>query len=61
MPGGDTDERFALFAVPYDVADPSIVRLTAEDEVGNVAEASFLDQFFPRPLSRDTIRVSDGR
>jgi murein DD-endopeptidase MepM/ murein hydrolase activator NlpD len=60
LPGGDADERFALFAVPYDVADASIVRLTAEDEVGNVAEASFLDQFFPRPLNRDTIRVSDG-
>lgn len=57
--GGDKQLRFALFAVPYDMADPSGVRLVAVDEVGNQAEASFIDQFKPRPLTTDTIEVSD--
>ncbi len=59
MPGGDKQQRFALFAVPYDMTDPAGVRLVAVDEVGNQAEAGFIDQFKPRPLTTDTIEVSD--
>lgn len=59
LPGGGGAERFALFAVPYDVDDPSAVRLVAEDEVGNRAERRFVDRFFARPLGTDTIRLDD--
>ncbi|HEY2291673.1 MAG TPA: M23 family metallopeptidase [Thermoanaerobaculia bacterium] len=60
MPGNDKQMRFALFAVPYDMTDTSRVHLIAEDEVGNRAEASFIDKFTPRPITTDTIQVTDA-
>jgi murein DD-endopeptidase MepM/ murein hydrolase activator NlpD len=60
LPGGGKDERFALFAVPYDLGEASQVRLVAEDEVGNAARASFIDKFFAKPLRRDTIPLDDA-
>jgi murein DD-endopeptidase MepM/ murein hydrolase activator NlpD len=60
LPGGGAQDRFALFAVPYDVGDASSVRLTAEDEVGNSASATMIDKFFPSPLRRDTIPLDDA-
>lgn len=59
LPGGAAQDRFALFAVPYDVADASQVRLVASDEVGNQAEARFVEQFFPKPPRTDTIVLKD--
>lgn len=59
MPGNDKQLRFAFFAVPYDMDDASKVRLVAEDEVGNRAEAGFIDKFTPRPIKTDTIEVND--
>jgi murein DD-endopeptidase MepM/ murein hydrolase activator NlpD len=59
MPGPDQQLRFAFFAVPYDKTDASGVRLVAEDEVGNRAEAGFIDKFMPRPMTTDTILVTD--
>ena len=44
LPGGAAGERFALFAVPYDLADPNRVKLVAVDDVGNRAEAAFIDR-----------------
>ncbi|HEY0781168.1 MAG TPA: hypothetical protein VGE98_01835, partial [Thermoanaerobaculia bacterium] len=58
--GGDPQERFALFAVPYDMGDSTKVKLVAIDEVGNRAEASFLDKFTPKPVHTDTIQVNDA-
>jgi hypothetical protein len=59
LPGSEDGAQFALFAVPYDTDEGSGVRLVALDEVDNRAEASFIDKFFPVPLHRDTIPVSD--
>ncbi|HEX7185515.1 MAG TPA: M23 family metallopeptidase [Thermoanaerobaculia bacterium] len=59
MPGNDKQMRFALFAIPYDMTDASRIRLIAIDDVGNRAEAAFIDKFTPRPLKTDTIEVSD--
>jgi len=59
LPGGDPQLRFAFFAVPYDKTDASAVRLIAEDEVGNRAEVALIDKFTPRPMSTDTIQVTD--
>lgn len=58
LPGSSSGEMFALFAVPYDMADVADVRLFAEDEVENRAEMPFVDQFTPRPYATDDIRVS---
>jgi murein DD-endopeptidase MepM/ murein hydrolase activator NlpD len=60
MPGNDKQMRFAFYAIPYDTSDPSGVRLTAEDEVGNRAEANIVDKFTPRPMTTDTIQVTDA-
>ncbi len=59
LPGGSPDQRFTLFAVPYDLDDPSRVRLVAEDDVGNRATAAFIDRFFPKAFSTDDIQVGD--
>jgi murein DD-endopeptidase MepM/ murein hydrolase activator NlpD len=60
MPGSDPRQRFALFGIPYDLTDPSKIRLVAEDQVGNRAEASFVDRFDPRPIHKDTIQIDDA-
>ena len=61
LPGSnDKQMHFALFAVPYDLADPSKVHLVAEDEVGNRAEVGVVDKFTPRPIHTDTIQVTDA-
>ncbi len=60
LPGGGPQDRFALFAVPYDLGEASGVRLYAEDEVGNAASVSFIAKFFPKPLRRDTIPLDDA-
>ena len=60
LPGGGPQDRFVLFAVPYDVGDASQVKLIAEDDVGNATSTSMIDKFFPRPLRRDTIPLDDA-
>ncbi len=61
LPGAaDRQTRFALFAVPYDLASVEGVRLVATDEVGNESTQSFIDQFKPRPIHTDTIEVNDA-
>ena len=60
LPGGGPQDRFALFAVPYDLGDVARVTLIAQDDVGNEAHARFVDKFFARPLRRDTIPLDDA-
>lgn len=59
LPGGG-GERFTLFGVPWDLADQAAVRLVAEDEAGNLAEAAFVDRFFPQLPTQDTIELQDA-
>lgn len=59
LPGGGEGDRFAFFAVPYDLADDSKVRLVAADDVGNEVAMPFIAQFTPRPFANDTIEVTD--
>lgn len=60
LPKGGKNDRFALFAMPYDMDDPSGLRLVAEDELGNKAvRTSFIHKFIPRPLGRDTIGLNE--
>ncbi len=60
LPGGGKQDRFALFAVPYDMSDVSGVKLVAQDDVGNEAEASFIDKFFPQPTPSETLTLTDA-
>jgi murein DD-endopeptidase MepM/ murein hydrolase activator NlpD len=60
LPGGGQRDRFALFAVPYDMDDASSVRVVAEDDAGNASQVRFVDRFFARPLRRDTILLDDA-
>lgn len=59
LPGGEPNERFALFAAPYDLDDGSRIALTAEDAAGNVARLAFVDRFTPKPYQTGTIQLSD--
>lgn len=59
LPGGGEHQRFALFAAPYDLSDPDLIRLVARDDVGNEARVAFIDRFNPRPFHTDTIRIND--
>jgi murein DD-endopeptidase MepM/ murein hydrolase activator NlpD len=61
LPGAPADTHFALFAVPYDMGDPSPVRLVAYDDLGNRAEAGgFIEEFFAKPMKKDTIELTDA-
>ncbi|HUF79136.1 MAG TPA: M23 family metallopeptidase [Thermoanaerobaculia bacterium] len=60
LPGGQAGDRFALFGVPWDLDDPSRIRLVAADPIGNEAEVAFVDQWFPRPPRAATIELSDA-
>jgi len=59
LPGSSPGTSFALFAVPYDLSDPSAVKLVASDDAGNEAELAILDRFFPQPPRADTIRLDE--
>ncbi len=58
LPGGGKQDRFAFFAVPYDMAEPN-VRLVAEDAAGNSAEMGFVDKFTPKPFKSDNLEIND--
>ena len=60
LPGGGVRDRFVLFGVPYDSADPSTFRLVARDDLGNEARVPFLGKIEPSPLNSSTIRLSDS-
>ncbi len=60
LPGGQANERFALFGVPFDLDDVASIRLIAVDEVENQASIAFVDRFHRKPFREDEIRVSDG-
>ncbi len=52
--------HFALYGVPFDHGSDRDLRLFAEDEAGNRAEASFVDRFKARPPRRDRIGLGDA-
>jgi len=60
LPGGSKQDRFALFAVPYDMSDPSGVKLLAADDAGNESQVTFIDQFTSRKPIDATIDLSDS-
>jgi murein DD-endopeptidase MepM/ murein hydrolase activator NlpD len=60
LPGGGAQDRFALFAVPYDMPDASGVQLVVADAAGNEAQVRFIDKFFPKKPGADTIKLNDG-
>ncbi len=59
LPGAESNERFALFGIPHDLADAAEVRLVAIDDIGNELAVRFIDKFTPKPLRTDIINLSD--
>ncbi len=59
LPGGEADQRFVIFAVPYDVDDEARVKLVAIDDVENELAIPVLDLLKPKPYKTDSIEVSD--
>lgn len=60
VPDGTPGERFVLFGIPFDMDDPTELRLFAEDAAGNRAEIPFADGFKRHPPTRDTIQLPDS-
>jgi murein DD-endopeptidase MepM/ murein hydrolase activator NlpD len=58
-PGGSTGERFALFAIPWELDDPAQVRLFAEDDAGNRVELPFVDVFKKVPPRADRLELTE--
>jgi murein DD-endopeptidase MepM/ murein hydrolase activator NlpD len=59
LAGGGERDRFALYGVPFDLADRAAVRLVAEDDVGNRSETAFLDRFTAKPFATETLALRD--
>jgi murein DD-endopeptidase MepM/ murein hydrolase activator NlpD len=60
LPGGEPNERFALFAAPFDLEEgEDQIQLVAVDQVGNASRQSFVDKFFAKPFKTDTIRLNE--
>jgi murein DD-endopeptidase MepM/ murein hydrolase activator NlpD len=59
LPGGGKQDRFALFAIPYDMNQPG-AQLVAEDSAGNEAARGFIDQFFPKSFRSDDVEITDA-
>jgi|WetSurMetagenome_2_1015567.scaffolds.fasta_scaffold64880_2 murein DD-endopeptidase MepM/ murein hydrolase activator NlpD len=59
LPGGGKQDRFAIFAIPFDMTVPN-VRLMAEDAAGNSAEMGVIDKFFPKPFRSDNMEIGDA-
>ncbi len=59
LEGGGPEDRFVLYAIPWDLSDISEVRLFAEDDAGLRTEQPFLDLLKAVPPRTDTIRVGD--
>ncbi len=60
MRGLPADQRVAVYAVPWDLADGNQVRAFAVDDAGNQTEQPFLDGFRTRPEHDDTVVISDA-
>ncbi len=60
LPDGGTGERFALFAIPWELGDPAQVRLFAEDDAGNRVELPFVDLFKKAPPRPDKLELTDA-
>jgi murein DD-endopeptidase MepM/ murein hydrolase activator NlpD len=60
VPGAAAGLRFALFAVPFDLADVADIRLVTEDDAANRAEVAFVNRLIERPASSDTMRLDDA-
>jgi hypothetical protein len=60
LPGGGKQERFAIFAAPYDMSQGDKIKLVAVDGAGNEAGAGFIDKFFPKPPKSDSVELSEA-
>jgi murein DD-endopeptidase MepM/ murein hydrolase activator NlpD len=60
LPAGSPGENFALFAVPYDLAEGETVHLVAVDDVGNRTERAFVDRLRSIDSRHDSIEVGDA-
>ena len=56
---GQEGAFFSLFGVPWDMETPEAIRLVAVDELGNEAQAGFIDRFTPRRVAQGRIELAD--
>ncbi|MFH1175774.1 MAG: M23 family metallopeptidase [Acidobacteriota bacterium] len=59
-PGAPAGERFALYALPFELGTPDAIRLFAEDAAGNHAELPFVTLFKKAPPRSEMIEITDA-
>ena len=59
FPAG-AQERVALVALPYDYVPGTPIKITAQDEAGNLASRGIVAEILPRRFRRDRIEVKDA-
>jgi murein DD-endopeptidase MepM/ murein hydrolase activator NlpD len=59
MAGADPAIRVAFFALLHDQPIDAPIAAFARDEAGNEAEASFVDNVFPKPFKKSRIEIDD--
>ncbi len=57
LPGGNKGERFAFFAIPYDMTAPD-AHLVAADAADNEARLQFIDKFYPKKFKEDSVDLT---
>lgn len=60
VPGGDPNQRFVLFAVPWEGSAKEAIVVFAEDEAGNRAERPFIELYKAAPPRRDRLELNDA-
>jgi murein DD-endopeptidase MepM/ murein hydrolase activator NlpD len=59
LPERGAEDRFVLYAVPYDRDSAEAIALVAEDDVGNQRSVRFVDRFFKKRMRQARLTISD--
>ncbi|MBI2816937.1 MAG: M23 family metallopeptidase [Acidobacteria bacterium] len=59
LPGGQSGDRLALFAFPYDLPTATIPKIIARDDAENESQATFAYRLFPKKFRHREIGLTD--
>ena len=60
VPGGNPDERLALFAIPYDAPAEIVPQVVARDDAENESQASFSYRLLTKNFRSRELQISDS-
>lgn len=59
LPGGQTGDRLAFFAFPYDLPTDTVPKIVASDDAQNESQAAFAYHLFPKNFRHREIPLTD--